>query len=37
VTLRFLRNGKTVGRIYNGDGTERTMARLVSGDDTTTS
>ena len=29
VTLRFLRDGETVGSIYNDDGTERTMARLT--------
>ncbi|MDS0258633.1 hypothetical protein NDI56_04305 [Haloarcula sp. S1CR25-12] len=34
VTLRFLRDGEKVGSIYNDDGTERTMARLVVGDDT---
>ena len=35
VTLRFLRDGETVGSIYNDDGTERTMARLVPAGDTT--
>jgi len=34
VTLHFLRDGRKVGSIYNDDGTERTMARLVVGDDT---
>jgi len=29
VTLRFRRDGQTVGSIYNDDGTERTMARLT--------
>lgn len=29
VTLRLRRDGETVGSIYNDDGTERTMARLV--------
>lgn len=35
VTLRFLRDGEKVGSIYNDDGTERTMARLVAAGDTT--
>ena len=30
VTLRFRRDGQTVGSIYNDDGTERTMARLTT-------
>lgn len=30
VTLHFLRDGETVGTIYNDDGTERTMARLTT-------
>ncbi|ELZ30255.1 hypothetical protein C475_00932 [Halosimplex carlsbadense 2-9-1] len=34
VTLHFERDGEKVGSIYNDDGTERTMARLVtSGED----
>ena len=35
VTLRFLRDGKKVGGIYNDDGTERTMARLVPAGEST--
>jgi len=35
VTLRFLRDGEKVGSIYNDDGTERTMARLVVDSDAT--
>jgi hypothetical protein len=35
VTLHFLRDGEQVGSIYNDDGTERTMARLVVDGDTT--
>jgi hypothetical protein len=31
VTLRFHRDGETVGSIYNDDGTTRTMARLTTG------
>ena len=34
VTLHFLRDGEKVGSIYNDDGTERTMARLVVGSET---
>ena len=33
VTLHFLRDGETVGTIYNDDGTERTMARLTTARD----
>ena len=31
VTLRFIRDDERVGRIYNDDGTARTMARLTTG------
>ena len=33
VTLRFIRDDKRVGSIYNDDGTARTMARLTTGRD----
>lgn len=33
VTLRFYRDGRKVGSIYNDDGTNRTMARLTTGRD----
>ena len=33
VTLRFLRDGEQVGSVYNDDGTQRTMARLIPAGD----